>query len=231
MHTTATDGKDEIAAMAEAARDAGLEYIAITDHSQSLSMANGLDEDRAIAHAERIRAVDGHAGIRALAGIECVIRPDGSMDLDDDCLSALDLVVASVHSAFNQDRQQMTDRLLRAIENPNVDILGHPTGRLILKREPYPLDIEAVVAAAARHGVALEINCQIDRLDLNDVNARVARDRGVPIVISSDGHSRYAFATLAWGVLVARRAWLSPAEVLNTRPFEAFKASLRRNRP
>jgi DNA polymerase (family 10) len=231
MHTTETDGRDDIRAMAEAARAAGLDYVAITDHSQSLAMANGLDERRALAHAARIRAVDAERpGVRLLAGIECDIRPDGSLDLADDCLAALDLVVVSVHSAFNQDRQQMTDRIVRAIENPNVDILGHPTGRLILKRQPYPVDVEAIVDAAARHGAAFEINCQVDRLDLNDVHARLARDRGVPIVISTDAHSRAAFGRLRWGVLVARRAWLQPGEVLNTRPFEAFRAALRRHR-
>jgi len=124
----------------------------------------------------------------------------------------------------------MTDRLLRAIANPHVDILGHPTGRRILQRAPYPVDMEAVVDAAARHGVAVEINCQVDRLDLNDVHARLARDRGVRVVISTDAHSRTAFGRLRWGVLVARRAWLQPADVLNTRPFEAFRASLRRHR-
>ena len=231
MHTTETDGKDDIRTMAEAARDAGLEYIAITDHSQSLAMANGLDERRAMAHAERVRAIDREGiGVRLLAGIECDIKPDGSLDLADDCLAALDLVIVSVHSAFNQDRQQMTDRLLRAIANPHVDILGHPTGRRILQRAPYPVDMEAVVDAAARHGVAVEINCQVDRLDLNDVHARLARDRGVRVVISTDAHSRTAFGRLRWGVLVARRAWLQPADVLNTRPFEAFRASLRRHR-
>jgi DNA polymerase (family 10) len=132
VHTTETDGKDTVSAMAEAAREAGLEYIAITDHSQALAMANGLDERRALEHAARVRSADGIHGVRLLAGIECDIRPDGTLDLSDDCLSALDLVVASVHSAFNQDRQQMTDRLLRAIDNPNVDIIGHPTGRRIL---------------------------------------------------------------------------------------------------
>ena len=124
----------------------------------------------------------------------------------------------------------MTDRLLRALENPHVDILGHPTGRLILRREAYPFDIEAVADAAAGHGVALEINCQVDRLDLNDIHARLARDRGAPIVISSDAHSRRGFGVLRWGVLVARRAWLTSADVLNTRPFEQFKAGLRRHR-
>jgi DNA polymerase (family 10) len=231
MHSTETDGKDDVRTMAEAARAAGLEYIAITDHSQSLAMANGLDERRALAHAARIRALDAERpGVRLLAGVECDIRADGSLDLADDCLAALDLVIVSVHSAFNQDRRQMTDRLLRAIENPHVDIVGHPTGRRMLRREPYALDIEAVVDAAVRHGVALEINCQVERLDLNDVHARLARDRGVPLVISSDAHSRHAFARLRWGVLVARRAWLQTADVLNTRPFDDFRAALRRHR-
>jgi DNA polymerase (family 10) len=231
IHTTETDGKDDVMTMAEAARGAGLEYIAITDHSRALAMANGLDERRALDHAARIRALDGAAGgVRLLAGIECDIRPDGSLDLADDCLAALDLVVASIHSAFNQDRRQMTDRLLRAIENPHVDVIGHPTGRLILRREPYPVDIDAVVHAAARHGVALEINGQVDRLDLNEVHAKLARDRGVPIVISSDAHSRHALGVLRWGVMVARRAWLTPDEVLNTRPFAEFTAALRRHR-
>lgn len=231
MHSTETDGKDDIRTMADAAREAGLEYIAITDHSQALAMANGMDERRAIAHAARIRAIDAEAsGVRILAGVECDIRADGSLDLADDCLAALDLVVASVHSAFNQDREQMTDRLLRAIENPNVDILGHPTGRLILRRQPYPVDIEAVIDAAARHGVAIEINCQVDRLDLDDVHAKLARDRGARLVISSDAHSRHALRALQWGVMVARRAWLQPADVLNTRSFDDLRAALRRNR-
>ena len=231
MHTTETDGKDDLRAMADAARQAELEYVAITDHSKSLAMANGLDEHRALAHAARIRAVDAEgAGVRLLAGIECDIKPDGSLDLADDCLAALDLVVASVHSAFNQDHQQMTDRLLRAIQNPHVDILGHPTGRLILKREAYPFDVMAVVDAAASRGVALEINCQVDRLDLNDVHAKLARDRGARLVISSDAHSRLRVGSLRWGVQVARRAWLEPTHVLNTRPFDEFRNSLRRNR-
>jgi DNA polymerase (family 10) len=231
MHSTETDGKDDVRTMAEAARAAGLEYIAITDHSQSLAMANGLDERRALAHAARIRALDAERpGVRLLAGIECDIRPDGSLDLADDCLAALDLVIVSVHSAFNQERQQMTDRILRAIENPHVDVLGHPTGRRILKRAPYPVDIEAVVDAAARHGVALEINCQVERLDLNDVHAKLARDRGAPLVVSTDAHSRTAFGRLRWGVLVARRAWLQPDDLLNTRPFDDFRAALRRHR-
>ena len=231
MHSTETDGKDDVRALATAAREAGLQYIAITDHSQSLAMANGMDERRALEHAARIRALDAEGlGVRLLAGVECDIRPDGSLDLADECLATLDLVVVSVHSAFNQDRLQMTDRLLRAIEHPHVDILGHPTGRLILRRQPYPVDVEAVIDGAARHGVALEINCQVDRLDLNDVHAKLARDRGVPLVMSSDAHSRHALGVLRWGVMVARRAWLQPGDVLNTRPFDELLASLRRHR-
>ncbi|MFN7918021.1 MAG: DNA polymerase/3'-5' exonuclease PolX [Vicinamibacterales bacterium] len=229
MHTTETDGRASISEMAQAAHAAGLEYIAITDHSKNLAMANGLDEPRALAHAARVRAEDGRHGVRLLAGIECDILADGTMDLADDCLAALDIVVASVHSAFGQDRQQMTDRILRAIENPHVDVLGHPTGRLILKRSPYALDIEAIIEAAARHHVAIEINSQVDRLDLNDSQARLARDRGVRIIISSDAHSPQALAVTRWGVMQARRAWLTPADVLNTRPFETFRSLLRRN--
>ena len=228
-HTTETDGRASIADMARAARAAGHEYLAITDHSQSLAMANGLDEHRALAHASRIRALDGQEGIRLLAGIECDIRPDGTMDLADDCLAALDIVVASVHSAFNQDRQQMTERILKAIENPNVDIVGHLTGRILLKRAAYAVDIEAILDAARQHRVAFEINSQVYRLDLNDVHARLARDRGVPLVVSSDAHSPEALGVLRWGVIVARRAWLGPEHVLNTRPFDEFRSRLRRN--
>jgi DNA polymerase (family 10) len=229
-HSTESDGKDDVPTMAAAAAAAGLEYMAVTDHSQSLAMANGLDERRALSHAEHIRRLDaGNAGVRLLAGIECDIRADGTLDLADDCLAALDLVIVSVHSAFDQDKARMTDRLLRAIDNPHVDILGHPTGRRLLKRPPYAFDVDAVVTAAARRGVIVEINCQVERLDLNDVHARLARDRGCKIVISTDAHSRAAFPRLRWGVLMARRAWLGPADVVNTLPFDRFRAALRRN--
>jgi len=229
-HSTESDGKDDVPTMAAAAREAGLEYIAVTDHSQALAMANGLDERRALAHAARIRRLDAEgSGVRLLAGIECDIRADGSLDLSDDCLAALDLVIVSVHSAFDQDRARMTDRLLRAIENPHVDILGHPTGRRLLKRPPYAFDVDAVVTAAARRGVIVEINCQVERLDLNDVHARLARDRGAKLVISTDAHSHAAFPRLRWGICMARRAWLGPDDVVNTLPFDGFKAALRRN--
>ena len=231
-HTTESDGRDDIETMAMAAREAGLKYPAITEHSKSLAMANGLDEDRVRAHARRVQGdrPDRLEGITLLAGIECDIRPDGWMDLADDCLAELDLVIASVHSAFNQEAAQMTDRVLRAITNPFVDIVGHPTGRILLRREPYKLDINAVIDAAVAAGVALEINAQVDRLDLSDVNARAARDRGAKLVISTDAHSKGAFGRMKWGVQVARRAWMTKDDVLNTRSVEAFKAGLRRNR-
>lgn len=231
MHTTATDGRGDVETMARAARASGLEYIGITDHSQALAMANGLDEARALAHARAIRELNGRLdGLTVLAGIECDIRPDGSMDLADDCLAELDFVVASVHSAFSQEAPQMTDRLLRALSCPWVDILAHPTGRLLLKRSAYPFDIERVFRAAADAGVALEINSQADRLDLDDALAKLARERGATVVISSDAHSPAALAGLARGVTVARRAWLQPADILNARPLEQCLAALRRHR-
>jgi DNA polymerase (family 10) len=231
MHTTATDGKDDLETMVLAARAAGREYIAITDHSKALAMANGLDERRALEHAARIRELNDRIdGIQVLAGIECDILPDGSLDLADDCLAALDLVVASVHSAIRQEEAEITARVLRAIEHPLVDIIAHPTSRILLRREPSRLNLERVIEAAARHGVALEINCHTDRLDLSDNNARLARERGVPLVISSDAHSTSALADTRWGVLVARRAWATPKDVINTRPFDQFRQLLRRHR-
>ena len=233
MHTTATDGRADAPTMARAARDAGLSYIAITDHSRALAMANGLDEAGVLAQAREIRRLNGRSdlqGLTVLAGVECDIRPDGTLDLAADCLAQLDIVVASIHSAFNQPPAQLTERLLSAIASPSVDVLGHPTGRLILKREPYRVDVEAIFAAAAAAGVAMEINCQVDRLDLDETHARLARDRGVRLMINSDAHSPAALGGLRWGVTVARRAWLEPTDVLNTQPLHAFRASLRRNR-
>jgi DNA polymerase (family 10) len=231
MHTTVTDGRDDLEAMAQAAQRAGHQYIAITDHSRALAMANGLDEERALEHARRVRELsDRLDGFTILAGIECDILADGRMDLADDCLAQLDIVVASVHSHFALDEAAMTDRLLRAIENPWVDVLGHPTGRLLLKRHGYSYDMERVVSAAAARGVAMEINSQVDRLDLNDACARLARERGARLVISTDAHSVGALGNLRWGVQVARRAWATPDDVLNTRTIDELRGALRRHR-
>jgi DNA polymerase (family 10) len=231
MHTVETDGRADAETMARAARGAGLEYVAFTDHSRAVAMADGLDERRAIEHAGRIRDLNARLdGITVLAGIECDIRGDGSMDLADECLAQLDIVIASVHSAFSQEPAEMTDRLLRAIACPWVDVIAHPTGRLILKREGYTYDVDRVFRAAAEAGVALEINSQIDRLDLDDTHARLARDRGVTLIIDSDAHSPVALGNLRWGVTTARRAWLQPDDVLNTRALPDFRARLRRNR-
>jgi DNA polymerase (family 10) len=193
-------------------------------------MANGLDERRTLEHARRIRELNARLdGITVLAGIECDIRSDGTMDLANDCLAELDIVIASVHSAFSQDESQMTDRILRAIECPYVDVLGHPTGRRILKRDGYRVNFDRVTEAAASAGVAVEINCQIERLDVDEHHARLARDRGVKLIIDSDAHSPAALGLLRWGVTVARRAWLEPGDVLNTLPVDDFRQSLRRH--
>jgi DNA polymerase (family 10) len=231
-HTNATDGRVDIETMARAAQAAGLRYLAITDHSQSLAMANGLDERRALEHAREVRRVSERLdGISLLAGIECDIRPDGSMDLADDCLAQLDIVIASIHTGHNQPAEQMTARLLRAIECPWVDILGHPSGRRILKREPVQADMTAVIDAAAAAGVALEINSQVDRLDLDDRHARQARDAGALLAISSDAHGPGAFGRLRWGIVVARRAWLTPDHVINTAASaDDLRTRLRRHR-
>ena len=231
MHTTETDGRDDLATMAQAAQRLGREYVAITEHSKALAMANGLDERRALEHAARVRALNGRfENFTLLAGIECDILADGRLDLSDDCLSELDFVVASIHSHFSQEPAQLTDRLLRAIECPWVDVLGHPTGRRLLKRDPLAYDMTAILDSAARHGVAMEINCQVERLDLNDSHARAARERGIPLVISTDAHNVNELKNLRWGVYMARRAWAQPSDVLNARPVGQLRAGLRRNR-
>jgi DNA polymerase (family 10) len=231
MHTTESDGRESLETMVAAAQARGLDYIAITDHSQSLSMANGLDEARTYAHAERIRAYSKtQKGITVLAGIECDILADGSMDLDHECLASLDVVVASIHSALTQDEREMTARVIRAIEHPSVDIIGHLTARMLLRREGTRVNVEKVIDAAKANGVILEINSQPHRLDLCDSHARLARDRGVMLVIDSDAHEIDALDYPRWGVMTARRAWLTKDDVLNTRPLKKFLAGLKRNR-
>ena len=232
MHTTATDGRDDLETMAAAAHRRGHEYIAITDHSKAMAMFGGLDERRVLEHAAAIRALNGrYDGLTLLAGVECDILADGTLDLAHDCLAQLDWVVASIHSHFGQEESQMTDRLLRAIECPWVDVLGHPTGRLLLKREPARVNMDALTSAAASLGVALEINAQSARLDLSDPHARRARERGVRLVISTDAHSVNALDNQQWGVRMARRAWATPGDVLNTRSWPELRTALRRHRP
>jgi DNA polymerase (family 10) len=228
MHTVETDGKNTIEEMAEAARARGYKYMAITDHSKNLAFANGLDDKRALEHIARIREVGKRMeGIRIFAGIEVDILGEGELDLSDDVLAQMDVVIASVHSQFNQDRDKMTDRLVRAVSNPNTSILGHPTGRLLLRRDAYPFDMDAVLKAAAEHGVAMELNSYPDRLDLSDVHLRQAKSHGVKIVINTDSHHTSHLAKIRFGVLQARRAWLTKEDVLNTLPADKFANAMK----
>jgi DNA polymerase (family 10) len=231
MHTTESDGRERLETMAAAAQARGLEFIAITDHTQSLAMANGLDETRTLAHAENIRKFSKTLkGFTVLAGAEVDILSDGRLDLADECLAALDIVIVSLHSQLQQDEDDTTRRLIRAIEHPSVDIVGHPTARWLLRREGARFKLEKVIDAAVANGVALEINSQPHRLDLCDSHARLARDRGAKLAINSDAHEIPALGYTRWGILTARRAWLTKDDVINTRPLKAFKAGLRRNR-
>ena len=219
MHTVETDGKNTIEEMAESARARGYKYMAITDHSKNLAFANGLDDKRAVEHIARIRAADKQIdGITIFAGIEVDILADGDLDLSDDVLAQMDIVIASVHSVFNQEPAKMTDRLLKAIENPNTSLIGHPTGRIQLRRDAYAFDMHAVLTAAAKHKVAMELNSYPDRLDLNDIHLRQAKQRGVKIVINTDSHHTSHMEKIRYGVLQARRAWLTKDDVLNTLP-------------
>src|SRR5438874_2790736 len=228
MHTIETDGRNTIVEMAEAAREHGYKYMAITDHSKNLAFANGLDDARAVEHIQRIRRTgEGIEGIRIFAGIEVDILGDGSLDLSDSVLEQMDLVIASVHSHFNQSAEEMTARLLKAIENPNVSIIGHPTGRILLRRDAYPYDMDAVLEAAARNKVAMELNAYPDRLDLCDRHLRMAKQRGVKIVINTDSHHTSHMEKIRYGVLQARRAWLTPDDVLNTLPADRFARAMK----
>jgi DNA polymerase (family X) len=228
MHTTASDGKNSIEEMAEAARQLGHEYIAITDHSKAVTVANGLDEKRMAAHIKKIHAAtDKNLGIRVLAGAEVDILKDGALDYSDDILTRLDVVVCSIHSYFNLDRAAMTERMLAAIENPYTQIIAHPTGRLLLRRDPFDYDMEKVLAACREHGVAMECNAYPDRLDLKDVYLRMCKERGVKVVISTDSHNISNLSFIGYGVTMARRGWLEKHDVINALPTEQFLAALR----
>jgi DNA polymerase (family 10) len=232
MHTIETDGKCTIEEMAEAARARGYKYMAITDHSKNLAFANGLDDKRAEEHIKKIRAAGKKLeGITIFAGIEVDILAEGELDLSDSVLEQMDLVIASVHSHFNQEPAQMTDRLLRAIENPNTSLIGHPTGRMLLRREGYSFDYDKVFTAAAKAGVALEHNAYPDRLDLRDQHLRMAKARGVKFIINTDAHHTSHMEKIRYGVLQLRRAWLTKADVLNTLPATEFARIVRRGRP
>jgi len=228
MHTTASDGKNSIEEMAAAARELGHEYIAITDHSKAVTVANGLDEKRMAAHIKKLRAADEKGlGIRVLAGAEVDILKDGSLDYSDEILAQLDVVVCSIHSYFNLERAAMTERMLAAIENPYTQIIGHPTGRVLLKRDPIDYDMEKVLDACAKHGVAMECNSYPDRLDLKDVYLRMCKERGVKVVISTDSHVAANLSFIRYGVVMARRGWLEKKDVINTLPTGEFLGALR----
>src|SRR5580658_1843357 len=229
MHTTETDGHNTIREMADAALACGYRYIAITDHSKNLAMTNGLDEKRALEHVKRIRAVDEEmeGRIRVFAGIEVDILADGVLDLDDEVLVQMEIVVASVHTHIAQSREEMTARILRAIENPYVRILGHPTGRLLLRREPFALDLGLVLRRAAELGVAVEHNAAPERLDLNDRDLRLAKELGCKIVINSDSHDARNLGKMDYGVEQLKRAWLQAGDVLNTLVAKKILAALR----
>jgi DNA polymerase (family X) len=231
MHTTESDGRASLEEMAAAARERGYEYIAITDHSKSLAMTNGLDEARAVAFAAHVRELNRDGlGLHIFSGLECDILRDGAMDLANDALAELDFVIGSVHSHMSLEAAEMTDRLLRALECPSLRALGHPTGRMLLHRDAYPFDFERVVDEAVRRGVWLEINSSPERLDLGAHLIRTAKARGAKFIISTDAHHPRHLRSMRYGVITARRGWLAPADIMNTLPVEPFAAALRRHR-
>jgi DNA polymerase (family 10) len=228
MHTVATDGKNSIAEMAQRAREMGYAYIAITDHSKAVRVAGGLDEKGLARHLKEIEKVNGQiAGIRILKGIEVDVLTDGTLDLKDDILNECEVVIASVHSRFNMEEGEMTRRITKALKNPNVNILGHPTGRLILEREAYKVNLREVFQVAIDHGVILEINAYPDRLDLRDVDARMAKEMGAKLVISTDAHSTVQLDLMKFGVFTARRGWVEAKDVINTLPLQGLLEVLR----
>ena len=231
MHTVETDGRATLEEMAQAARALGYEYIAITDHSKALAMANGLDEKRAVAFAKRVRELNlSGLGIRIFSGLECDIRRDGEMDLAEDALAELDIVIGSVHSHMNLEAPEMTDRLMRALESPNIRVMGHPTGRMLLNREPFPFDFERVAAEAVRRNVYLEINGSPERLDLSSAMVRTAKVLGAKFAISTDSHqTKHLAPNMRYGIITARRGWLEAGDVLNALPLEQFAAAIRKS--
>jgi len=228
MHTVETDGRNTIEEMAEAAKAFGYKYMAITDHSKNLAFANGLDDKRAVEHIQRIRAANAKIdGITIFAGVEVDILADGTLDLSDSVLEQMDIVIASVHSHFAQDPAQMTERLMKAVSNPNTSLVGHPTGRMLLRRDAYAYEIEAVLKEAAKLKVAFELNAYPDRLDLCDRHLRLAKQHGVKVVINTDSHHTSHLEKIRFGLLQARRAWLTKEDVLNTLPASNFAKAMK----
>ncbi len=230
-HTMASDGANTLEEMAEAAQALGLKYLGIGDHSQSLTVANGLTPERVRQQQAEIDALNKHVkGIHLFKGTECDILEDGSLDYDDELLATFDYVVASVHSHFKQTREEMTARIIRAIQHPAVTMLGHATGRLLLRREGYKVDLEAVLHAAAETGTMIEINAHPQRLDLDWIHCKRARALGVKLVINPDAHSTGDLALYRYGVDVARRGWLTRDDVYNTQSAAEISADLRRRK-
>lgn len=232
MHTTATDGRASLEEMAEAARVLGYEYIAITDHSKAMAMTFGLDEKRVTDFARTVRTINekGDLGIRILSGLECDIMKDGAMDIAWDALAELDIVIGSVHGNMNLESDAMTDRLLRALECPHLKALGHPTGRLLLHREPFSFDFDKVITEAVRRGVWLEVNASPERLDLSANHIRSAKAKGAKFIVSTDAHHPNSLLNMRYGITTARRGGLEAGDVLNTLPVEQFVAALRTSR-
>jgi DNA polymerase (family 10) len=229
-HTTLSDGRNSLEQMAQAARERGLEYLAVTDHSATHGFGNHVTPEQLRERIEQVRELSATLeGFELLVGTETNILPDGSVDYDDDLLAQLDWVIASVHTSFGMDERAMTDRMIVAMEHPWVDAIGHPTGRKFETRPPYALDVERVIEAAARTGTMLEINAAPDRRDLNEIHARAAAAAGVPILIDSDAHSVRNLDLLRYGIATARRAWLTPEQVANTRPWREVDAMRKRN--
>jgi DNA polymerase (family 10) len=227
LHTTWSDGKHSVAEMARRALELGREYIAIADHSQSLGVARGLSVERLAEQRREIAAVDAALeGIRLLSSVELDIKSDGSLDYPDDVLAQFDFVTASIHSGFHQPGAQLTERVIAAMRSPHVDAIGHLTGRMLGRREPLEMDVEAILRVAAETGTALEINAWPNRLDLHEEHARRAKALGVKLVINTDAHAADQLDYMHYGVEVARRAWLEPGDVLNTLPLPELLAYL-----
>ncbi len=219
MHTKESDGKDTIEAMVEAAKKKGYEYIAITEHSKAVTVAHGKDEKELLRHFEKIDRINSRLkNFKVLKGVEVDIKPDGSLDLNDDFLRQCDIVNAAIHSRFEMPMDLMMQRIIKAFENKNVDVFVHPTGRLLKERAAYALDMEKLLLAAKTNGIAMELNAYPDRLDLNDVHCKLAKDIGVKIVLGTDSHSATQLDNMRWGVYTARRGWLEKSDVLNTLP-------------